>query len=224
MVNARAVYAKLQTARTHPEEIPAVAGSGVYALFAQEADCLLPEIVLEEDGLLYMGMSCDLRDRDHFLAQHSGFSSPRRSLGAILSARLRTDGDTARIGSVEVQCRELPFRGGRGAAVERVDADEPRVRGVSVQRRGTQARIGDYQDMSAAAKPDGMAKPPEKSHSPFAGPVQGRGDEVARGNWIGHVGCMLPCCLSRTRSAALVTRKDIAVTRRRKGFANAALV
>ena len=88
MVNAKAVYDELQTARTHPEEIPAVAGSGVYALFAREADCLLPEIMLKEDGLLYMGMSRDLRERDHFLAQHSGFSSPRRSLGAILSARL----------------------------------------------------------------------------------------------------------------------------------------
>ena len=85
---AGAVFDALKAARAHPDDVPAVAGPGVYALFGRRADCLLPEIALPEDRLLYVGESSDLRERDHFAAQHSGFSSPRRSLGAILKARL----------------------------------------------------------------------------------------------------------------------------------------
>ena len=68
MVSAKAVYDELKAARAHPDDVPGVAGPGVYALSAREADCLLPEIVLAEDGLLYIGESGDLRGRDHFVA------------------------------------------------------------------------------------------------------------------------------------------------------------
>ena len=145
MVGARAVYDELKAVRAHPDDVPAVAGSGVYALFAREADCLLPEIVLAEDGLLYIGESGDLRERDHFVTQHSGFSSPRRSLGVILKARLGLTAIPRASGPSETNVRNFRVRGRRGAAVERVDAEEPRIRGVPVQRRGTAARSGDRQ-------------------------------------------------------------------------------
>ena len=71
-----------------------------------------------------------------------------------------------------------------------------------------------------AAEPDRMAKPPGESHSPFSGLVQGRGEEVARGNGIGHAGRMLPDCLLRPRSGALVLRDDMTVAHFSQGSAN----
>ena len=111
MVGARAVYDKLKAVRAHPDDVPAVAGSGVYALFAREADCLLLEIVLAEDGLLYIGESGDLRERDHFVTQHSGFSSPRRSLGVILKARLGLTAIPRASGPSETNVRNFRFAG-----------------------------------------------------------------------------------------------------------------
>ena len=111
MVDARAVYNELKATRTHRDNIPAVAGSGVYALFAREADCLLPEIVLPEDGLLYIGKSGNLRERNHFEAQNSGFSSPRRSLGAILKARLGLTAIPRTSGPSETNVRNFRFAG-----------------------------------------------------------------------------------------------------------------
>ena len=84
MVSAGAVYEKLKAARADPEDVPVVAGPGVYALFGREADCLLPEIVLPEDVLLYIGESGDLYERDHFVAQH-GSGGARSTSGSNAS-------------------------------------------------------------------------------------------------------------------------------------------
>ena len=111
MVSAMAVYEELKAARADPEDVPVVAGAGVYGLFGREADCLLPDIVLPEDGLLYIGESGDLRGRDHFVAQHSGFSSPRRSLGAILKSRLGLTAMPRASGSSETNFRNFRFAG-----------------------------------------------------------------------------------------------------------------
>jgi hypothetical protein len=50
----------------------------------------LPMLELRSDGLLYIGMTADeTGGRDHFEHSNSGFSSPRRSLGALLKEQLR---------------------------------------------------------------------------------------------------------------------------------------
>ena len=110
-LDAEAVFDALKAARAHPDKTQAVAGPGVYALFAREVGCLLPEIVLPEDGLLYVGESGHLRDRDHFAAQHSGFSSPRRSLGAILKARLKLTAIPRASGSSKTKRQSFRFAG-----------------------------------------------------------------------------------------------------------------
>jgi hypothetical protein len=70
-------------------EMPTVGGSGVYALYADAPDALFP-VSLGPENLVYVGMTEDSLDvRNHFIHEHSGFSSPRRSLGAILKQRLR---------------------------------------------------------------------------------------------------------------------------------------
>lgn len=61
---------------------------GIYAIFTKHRDCL-PGIDVPESGVVYVGMTEDsLVSRNHFLAKHSGFHSPRRSLGAILKQEL----------------------------------------------------------------------------------------------------------------------------------------
>ena len=75
-----AVYAYLKANRKDPD--PAVVKPGDCALFARDRTCL-PGIMLPEDGLVYIGVL-----RDHFWVSHSGFHSPRRSLGAILKRQL----------------------------------------------------------------------------------------------------------------------------------------
>jgi hypothetical protein len=67
--------------------IPDHPSSGVYAIFARNGDCV-PDIDLPPSGLVYIGLSSDLERRNHFNAPHSGFHSPRRSIGAILKETL----------------------------------------------------------------------------------------------------------------------------------------
>lgn len=111
VVDVTGVYEELKATSARPGDVPVVAGPGVYALFAREADCLLPEIVLAGDGLLYMGKSGNLRQRNHFAAEHSGFSSLRRSLGAILKTRLGLTAIPRAPGSSETNVRNFRFAG-----------------------------------------------------------------------------------------------------------------
>lgn len=70
-------------ANIHDHPVP-----GVYAIFAKGPNSL-PGIVLPSSGLVYVGLSTDLAQRNHFKAKHSGFHSPRRTIGAILKTELR---------------------------------------------------------------------------------------------------------------------------------------
>ncbi len=74
--------------RLHPDDIPNRPEPGVYAILAETSDCLLG-IVLPQSGLVYIGQSGNLAERNHFEIANSGFSSPRRSLGALLKSTLR---------------------------------------------------------------------------------------------------------------------------------------
>ena len=63
---------------------------GVYALFLRHPKAL-PGFIAGDDALLYVGMTMDADGkRNHFdpSTGHSGFSSPRRSLGAVLKEHL----------------------------------------------------------------------------------------------------------------------------------------
>ncbi len=78
----------LTESRSSVADIPARPVPGVYALFLKRCDGL-PGVNLPPSGLVYIGQSIDLEKRNHFKAKHSGFHTPRRSLGAILKADLR---------------------------------------------------------------------------------------------------------------------------------------
>jgi hypothetical protein len=81
------VFRYLLDHRDSVANIPDHSSSGVYAIFAKNGDCL-PDIDLPRVGLVYIGLSSDLEERNHFKARHSGFHSPRRSVGAILKKTL----------------------------------------------------------------------------------------------------------------------------------------
>ena len=82
------LYETLRSTRADRGSIRSVACSGVYALFSRSSNCPLPGVTIPRDGLLYVGSSDSLSDRDHFQVKHSGFHTPRRSLGAILKSSL----------------------------------------------------------------------------------------------------------------------------------------
>jgi hypothetical protein len=74
--------------RYRAADIPATSDIGVYALYLSDP-LALGTIEVDPSGLLYIGMTEDsLEVRDHFGHKDSAFSSPRRSLGAILKKEL----------------------------------------------------------------------------------------------------------------------------------------
>ncbi len=82
------LFDQLQASRaSHGRNAPVV-GPGVYALFAHRPHCL-PGLGLPETGLVYIGQSGRISGRDHFTMKTGGFSTLRRSLGAILKDSLR---------------------------------------------------------------------------------------------------------------------------------------
>ncbi|HEV7336273.1 MULTISPECIES: GIY-YIG nuclease family protein [Bosea] len=71
------------------DERPPSSAAGIYAYFIDRPDRLRP-ISMPANGLLYIGMTDSSLDaRCHFEHQHSGFSTFRRSLGAILKSELQ---------------------------------------------------------------------------------------------------------------------------------------
>jgi hypothetical protein len=78
---------KLLSQRYRASEIPPHDKPGVYALFLNSR-AALPGLAVDSD-LLYVGMTeSSLEVRNHFSHSHSGFSSPRRTLGALLRVNL----------------------------------------------------------------------------------------------------------------------------------------
>lgn len=80
---------RLVARRRAPARLGASIPPGVYAVFLENR-AALPGVATDQTGLLYIGMTTDpTGERDHFGHVHSGFSSPRRSLGALLKEQLR---------------------------------------------------------------------------------------------------------------------------------------
>ena len=81
--------AQLLAALAPPADLSPTRGAGVYALALRDLNGL-PPVTPGRRGLLYIGMTEDsLEVRNHFDHLHSGFSTLRRSLGALLKDRLR---------------------------------------------------------------------------------------------------------------------------------------
>jgi hypothetical protein len=67
-----------------PSKLTPPKGSGVYAYYTRHADCL-PQLASGPNGIIYVGMTEQGLDaRNHVTHSHSGFSTFRRSLGALL--------------------------------------------------------------------------------------------------------------------------------------------
>jgi hypothetical protein len=80
------VLAQLVAARRRPEAVGAPSTPGVYAIFLRRQGTLA-SIVPSVDGIVYIGRSSNLAQRElgtHFQTGQSGFSTVRRSLGAML--------------------------------------------------------------------------------------------------------------------------------------------
>lgn len=78
----------LAARRVAPDEMTPLHGPGVYAYYVRDEQCL-PGIDKGQDGLIYVGMTEQGLDaRNHVTHKHSGFSTLRRSLGALLKDKL----------------------------------------------------------------------------------------------------------------------------------------
>ena len=85
------LQATLLERRFQPADIPPSDGAGLYALFLTDVS-LLPLLAVGPSSLLYVGMTASSLDvRNHFKHQHSGFSTVRRSLGALLKGELQLE-------------------------------------------------------------------------------------------------------------------------------------
>ena len=86
-------FAEIEVAALHsractPSLVAAINQPGIYAISLAPSS-VLPGIMAGKDGLLYIGMtSATLDARSHFRHSHSGFSTFRRSLGALLKDEL----------------------------------------------------------------------------------------------------------------------------------------
>jgi GIY-YIG catalytic domain len=82
------IIRSLQERQYRWDELPSSDGPGVYAYYLSEPEALSP-ITVDRHQPLYVGLSEGSLDaRSHFRHPHSGFSTFRRSLGAILKERL----------------------------------------------------------------------------------------------------------------------------------------
>jgi hypothetical protein len=80
------VLADLSASRCGIEDLAVPWTPGVYAIYLRDQSAL-PHITTGRDGLLYIGLSSNLAQRQfetHFQSGQSGFSTLRRTVGALL--------------------------------------------------------------------------------------------------------------------------------------------
>ncbi|MCL6477509.1 MAG: hypothetical protein K6T65_03760 [Peptococcaceae bacterium] len=90
-METRDVLAKLDNTRAPINKLIAPPASGVYAIFLKEGARLHLEN-LPSSGLIYVGTSSNLSSREydtHFASGKTGFSTLRRSIGALLKRDLK---------------------------------------------------------------------------------------------------------------------------------------
>ncbi len=84
------LIAHLRKTRCSITELKAPQAEGVYAVFACSPESIAP-FPVGDDGLIYIGISSNLAEREfehHFNSTSTGFSTLRRSLGAIRREQL----------------------------------------------------------------------------------------------------------------------------------------
>jgi len=102
-----------------PHDATPPAKPGVYAFFLKPRGQLLP-IAPGVEGLLYIGLTHDGLDvRNHFMQENSGFSTLRRSLGAILRTHLQLQPCPRAPGASETNTRNYAFAGDGEAILSR---------------------------------------------------------------------------------------------------------
>ncbi len=102
-------FGQLSKSRGNAEYIPEHLGSGAYAMFAKNLDCL-PGVTIPPSGVVYIGMSSRLELGDHFTARHIGFSTVCRSLGAILRKELGLFAEPRSKGESRTNYRNFRFK------------------------------------------------------------------------------------------------------------------
>lgn len=105
------VAVTLQAARTSIAKLNPLAASGVYAIYLNEGSALAAFAPVQH-GLLYIGQSKDLAAREiehHFGDKNTGFSTLRRSIGAILSGELGLSAHPRSKGASESNVRNYRF-------------------------------------------------------------------------------------------------------------------
>ncbi|MCY4259919.1 MAG: hypothetical protein OXC91_06615 [Rhodobacteraceae bacterium] len=107
--DSTALFDRLRARGSPPDSIPAITSPGICALFARNEDGL-PGLVLPASGVIYIGYSGRMEQRDHF-TMGSGFSTLRRSLGAILRELLRLMAKPRSPGSDESDIHNFRFAG-----------------------------------------------------------------------------------------------------------------
>ena len=110
MSSAISIFDQLSTIRDSVENTSERSGSGIYAIFAKKLDCL-PEIILPSSGIIYVGVSTRLESRNHFKLKHSGFSTIRRSIGAILKDELNLSAEPRSKGKSTTNYKNFRFAG-----------------------------------------------------------------------------------------------------------------
>lgn len=110
MTDTKSLFRCLNDNRFCPDDIPDGPEPGVYAIFAAQSVCL-PRIVLPPSALVYIGLSDNLAERNHFSAAQSGFSSPRRSMGALLKSVLRLKAEPRSPGRSKTNYKKYRFAG-----------------------------------------------------------------------------------------------------------------
>ena len=110
MNNENTVFDQLSSNRDCARNIPEYLGSGVYAVFAKDVNHL-PSITLPLNGVIYIGKSKTLELRNHFIAKHSGFSTLRRSIGAILKIKLNLSAEPRSKGCSKTNYINFRFSG-----------------------------------------------------------------------------------------------------------------
>ena len=113
----QAIKRELLVRRYLAGKIPRIDGRGIYAFFLTNP-AALNGVAIDPSGLLYLGMTESSLDiRNHFTHMHSGFSTLRRSLGALLKQELHLHATPRAIGASPTNVRNYRF----------LDADEERL-------------------------------------------------------------------------------------------------
>ncbi len=109
-MDATLVLAQLSDRRSRLDLLDAPAASGVYAFFIR--DGALPGLQCGSGECLYIGLSSNLAQREfetHFRAGGSGFSTLRRSLGALLIDELDLRPEPRSAGASDTNYRNYRF-------------------------------------------------------------------------------------------------------------------